>query len=218
MTHPLLAFFHDAAGGRFPPVDGETTYLPPLVDGFEAVVAFTGHAIIASRLGRDVLAPLEPDGFGGALAPAVLTRMAGTGTIGVIDVTLVRHGVGGGSLPETDTHDDHPRVRHARKLRRDVRVFGDRCGFVTLARGLAGRAEMSVELVIDPPRDGPRSEARRTGRDLITEALGLVPAGTPLFAAVSPGNARSLRAFLACGFVPLGSEVLVHPGLDAAFR
>jgi hypothetical protein len=29
-----------------------------------------------------------------------------------------------------------------------------------------------------------------------------------VFAAVAPGNARSLRAFLAEGFVPLGSEVI----------
>jgi hypothetical protein len=34
----------------------------------------------------------------------------------------------------------------------------------------------------------------------------------PVFAAVSPGNARSLRAFLAAGFVPLGSEALIEPG------
>jgi RimJ/RimL family protein N-acetyltransferase len=33
----------------------------------------------------------------------------------------------------------------------------------------------------------------------------------PVFAAVSPGNARSLRALLACGFTPIGSEVLLRP-------
>ncbi|RIQ11374.1 hypothetical protein DY240_28965 [Jiangella rhizosphaerae] len=42
-------------------------------------------------------------------------------------------------------------------------------------------------------------------------ALRLVPAGEPVFAAVTPGNARSLRAFLACGFTPVGSEVLLRP-------
>jgi hypothetical protein len=49
---------------------------------------------------------------------------------------------------------------------------------------------------------------RGTGRGLIGDALRLVPAGEPVFAAVAPGNARSLRAFLAAGFTPLGSEVL----------
>lgn len=32
---------------------------------------------------------------------------------------------------------------------------------------------------------------------------------------VSPGNARSLRAFLAAGFVPVGSEVLLSPTVEA---
>jgi hypothetical protein len=32
-----------------------------------------------------------------------------------------------------------------------------------------------------------------------------------VFAAVAPGNARSLRAFLSEGFVPVGSEVIVQP-------
>ena len=43
------------------------------------------------------------------------------------------------------------------------------------------------------------------------EALRLVPAGEPVFAAASPGDARSLRAFLALGLTPVGSEVLVRP-------
>ena len=32
----------------------------------------------------------------------------------------------------------------------------------------------------------------------------------PVFAAVSPGNARSLRTVLALGFAPVGSEVLLQ--------
>jgi hypothetical protein len=30
---------------------------------------------------------------------------------------------------------------------------------------------------------------------------------------VSPGNAASLRAFLRCGFTPIGAEVLIEPVL-----
>ena len=63
---------------------------------------------------------------------------------------------------------------------------------------------MSIEV-------NPEGQGRGWGRTLIAEARGLVPPGEPLFAAVSPGNARSLRAFLACGFTPLGSEVLIRP-------
>ncbi len=46
------------------------------------------------------------------------------------------------------------------------------------------------------------------GRSLVRDAL----AGEtgPVFAAVSPGNARSLRTFLALGFAPVGSEVLLQ--------
>lgn len=40
----------------------------------------------------------------------------------------------------------------------------------------------------------------------------------PLFAAVSPGNARSPRSFLAECFVPLGSEVVVTPPTAAPGR
>jgi len=36
--------------------------------------------------------------------------------------------------------------------------------------------------------------------------------GEPLFAQVAPGNAASLRAFLAAGFVPIGAEVLFPRG------
>jgi len=52
---------------------------------------------------------------------------------------------------------------------------------------------------------------RGLGTALIAEAIRLVPEGELLFAAVSPGNARSLRAFLALGFKPIGSEVLIRP-------
>jgi hypothetical protein len=46
----------------------------------------------------------------------------------------------------------------------------------------------------------------------MTDALGLIPPEEHVFAAVSPGNARSLRALLSVGFVPIGSEVILRPG------
>jgi RimJ/RimL family protein N-acetyltransferase len=83
-------------------------------------------------------------------------------------------------------------------------VYGDDRGLVTVGTGLAGRTELSIEL--DPARCG-----QGQGGGLIRDALAGIAAGTPVFAAVAPGNARSLRAFLRCGFRPIGSEVLIRP-------
>jgi hypothetical protein len=202
-VHPLLSAFHDAAADRFPPVDGGVTYLPPLEDGWEAVVSFTGHAFVASRLGEPDLAELGPDGFGGVLRPEILLRLSGPdGRIGVIDLTMVGIGRGGGEMAPNPDLDTHPRVAYARTIRGDVSAYGDPDGLFTLGAGIAGRLEMSVET----PGNG-----KVRGRELIGAALTMVPRGEPVFAAVSPGNARSLRAFLACDFTPLGSEVLIRP-------
>jgi RimJ/RimL family protein N-acetyltransferase len=48
------------------------------------------------------------------------------------------------------------------------------------------------------------------GGALLADALGHVPAGELVFAAVAPGNARSLRAFLGLGFSPLGCELVLE--------
>ncbi len=200
--HPLLSLLLEAAAGSFPPVDGQAQFLPPLGSGLEAVVSFTGRAYLVTAMLPEAFADLHPDGYGAALAPAVLQRLAGHGEIGVLDVILVSRGTGGNRLPARADLDDHPRVLHARSLRQQVRVFGDERGVVTVASGLAGRTELSVQTW--PDRHG-------TGRGLIQDALSLVPAGAPVFAAVAPGNARSLRAFVALGFQALGSEVLIRP-------
>jgi hypothetical protein len=203
-VHPLLRYLLDAVDGRFPPDDGGVTYVPVLPDGRSAVVSFTGHAVIATGLLPAAFVDPVPDGFGDAVHPRTLMRLAGPGgRVGVLDVTLAATGVGGGVLPQRDDLDDHPRVRHARALRRDVRVHGDDRGLVTVSSGLAGRREISVEVLTGAP---PGS-----GRALVGEAVGLAARGERVFAAVSPGNARSLRAFLAAGFVPLGSEIIVTP-------
>ena len=214
--HPLLKVLLAAADGTFPPVDGGVTVLPPLRSGRECSVGFTGHAVIATALPADEVLARKPDGFGASLAPDFLRWLAGpTGKIDVIDATLFGRGTGGpggpggpGSggdpLPERPDLADHPRVRYALAIRTGVRVFGDERGVVTLSEGLAGRPELSIEAA-------PAGQGRGIGRALLRDALRLVPAGAPVFAAVSPGNARSLRAFLAVGFTPIGSEVLIHP-------
>ncbi len=208
MPHPLLAYLHAAAADQFPPVDGAVTVLPPLADDWECSVAFTGHAVIAtSKPAAEVAA--RADGFGGSMAPDLLRWLAGpAGFVGVIDVMLVARGTGsasaaaGSPLPVRTDADDHHRVRYARDVRRNVTVYGDERGLITLADGLAGRRELSVEAA-EPNRGW--------GRALIADAMALVPAGELVFAAVSPGNARSLRTFLGLGFIPIGSEVLIRP-------
>jgi GNAT superfamily N-acetyltransferase len=203
--HPLFALFDHAARGVFPPVDGAVTITPPLVGGHEAIVCFTGHAVIATRLTLDELGEPAPDGYGSALHPRVQLLMANNGVVGVNDVTLVSEGLGGQPhLTRTEQWNDHPRVAHARALRSDVVVYGDESGFITIGDGLAGRNEMSIEVHEDLHGNG-------IGRRLIHGARQLTPLGSHLFAAVAPGNARSLRAFLSQGFSPIASEVIITP-------
>lgn len=204
--HPLLRLFLDAAAGVFPQPDGGVTVLPAPGNGLEASVPFTAHAVVATALAPEQVLALGPDGLGGSLAVDFLRALAGpAGWVNSVDVTLCALGAGGGpALPALPEAADHPRVRYARTQRTDVRVHGDRRGLVTLASGLAGRRELSIELTA-------AEHGRGAGRALLADALTLVPAGEPVFAAVAPGNARSLRAFLSAGFVPIGSEVLIRP-------
>ena len=117
---------------------------------------------------------------------------------------LVRSGAGGSpTLTERTDLEAHPRVERARHHRRDVHVLGDDRGFVTIGHGLVDRVEMSVELL-------DHAHGTGAGRQLIVEGLRAISADELVFAQVAPGNAASLRAFLACGFRPIGSEVLIE--------
>lgn len=203
--HPLAAALVAAAHGTFPPVDGRVEVLPPDHTGVEAVVEFTGHAMVLTH--RDPGDELfrGVDAYGGAGEPRFVVGLAGDARIGTHDVVLVRHG--GSSvelLPVTDRYDDHPRVIRARHHRRSVSVHGDSTGLVTIGTGLVGRTELSVELTGDRGNGG-------AGRALILGGLATVSSAELVFAQVAPGNAASLRAFLACGFRPIGSEILIEP-------
>lgn len=168
-------------------------------------MAFTGHAVIATAKRKEYVLAQRPDGFGRAVAPEFLLWLAGAGgVVGSHDVVLVARGRGGGTLPERDDQDDHPRVRHARSLREAVVVYGDERGIVTIGIGLGGLPEMNVEVA-------PLQRDVGFGRALVCEALGHVPEGAVVVAEVAPGNARSLRAFLASGFTPIGSAVHLVP-------
>ncbi len=205
--HDLAARFAATADGEFPPADGliEVVAAPTPLD-LEAVVEFTAHAVVATDLSEAVVLAQGFDAYGGIVSPECLRWLAGPdGEIGCLDAVLVRRGTGRSDLPQRTDLDLHPRVVAARRRRTEVTVFGDERGLVTVGRGLAGRMEVSVEL-FEGTRDGEGA-----GRGLIAEAVGHVPHGEPVFASVAPGNAASLRAFLACGFAPIGAEVIIHP-------
>jgi hypothetical protein len=192
------------------------TVVAPVEGGLEAIVAFTGHAVVATDLCQADLLRAGADGYGGAMSPDVQRYVAGPqGWIGVHDVTLVGVGLGNdGSrplLPLRVDLDGHPRVAHALDLRQDVRVHGDDRGVVTVGRGLAGRTEISLEL-----ESG--LQGRGAGAGLLGDALRLVAEAAPVFAAVSPGNVRSLRLFLRQGFVPIASEVQIRPRRELVSR
>lgn len=178
-----------------------------MAGGHHGVVEFTGHSFVLTDLEPDDVRRRGANGFGGASQPEVLRWLAGPrGWIGSHDAVLVARGVGGSRLPERHDVDEHPRVVRSRAHRRDVRVHGDDTGLVTVGRGLVDRLEVSVEVVGEP--------ARGAGRRLIRESLGLIPPGEVVFAQVAPGNAASLRAFLSCGFTPIGAERLLVPGRE----
>jgi hypothetical protein len=208
VSHPLAAVLTAAAAGRFPAPDGGVEVLPP-DDGTHAVVELTGHSYaLTDRSLVDLLA-LGVDGLGGCTRPDALRWLAGPdGWIGSLDAVLVATARPGERAVERRDLEHHPRVERARAHRRDVRVFGDERGLFTLGRGLAGRLELSVELHDETARSGG------AGRALIGAGLAAADQRDPgelVWAQVSPGNAASLRAFLACGFVPIGSEVLLKP-------
>ncbi len=210
--HPVAKALIAAANGEFPAVDGLAEIVAPDAAGTHAVVSFTGHSFVMTSLAPDRLAPFGIDGYGGAMDPRVLTSLAGGhGEVGSIDAVLVRRGAAPGpdtdaslsDLDQLDDLDDHPRVQRARHHRRNVRVIGDGDGFVTIGQGLVDRTEVSIELTAAEHGVG-------TGRRLLTAAMATIDADQWVFAQVAPGNAASLRLFLACGFVPIGSEVLIE--------
>lgn len=206
VVHPLAVMFDAAADGRFPPVDGAFEVMAPHRPGHAAIVEFTGHAVVLADASHEELAALGADGFGGASHPDIKQAIAGAdGTIGSHDAVLVTRGRGPIERPVLERRvdlDDHPRVLRSRRHRLDVEVYADETGMVTIGRGLVGRREVSVELLGDDRVAG-------AGRRLIESALHLARNGEAVWAQVAPGNAASLRAFLACGFVPIGAETLI---------
>jgi L-amino acid N-acyltransferase YncA len=211
-AHPLAELLTAAATGRPPQPDGSWRRVPPWRPGVEAVLAFTGHAVVA--VADDVsdreLDRLGVDGIGGAHHPRVLTALAGPeGWVDSLDLVLAARSTGGpDALVDRPDLAAHPRVRWAGAVRDDVRVLGyaepDTRSVATLSRGIGGLTELSVEL-----EQAVRGHGH--GARFVHAARSAAPPGELVLAAVAPGNVASLRAFLRAGFAPVASVQLLRP-------
>nr|WP_223190730.1 GNAT family N-acetyltransferase [Streptomyces sp. TRM68416] len=197
-----------AARGVFPPADGGTTVVAQHAPRDAGVLAFTAHSVVFTDEDPDwvyeTLRATECDALAATMNPRFLGALLDrTGrTTDTIDVLMVADPLSGRpGLPLTEIADPgHPRVVSSRRRRDDVRVWAADGGVLVVGRGVAGRQEVAVEV-----DEGVRH--RGLGRALVTAARQLV--AEPLWAQVSAGNARSMRAFQAAGYRPVGSEALL---------
>jgi GNAT superfamily N-acetyltransferase len=203
----LAAVLNELAAGRFPAADGGVTIVPQPSPREAGVIALTAHAVIF--LDADpgwITAQLPPGDLSGPLTPAFLQALcARTGrrahSIDMLSIAAPLPGPPPADLAPA-AGLAHPRLARARHYRDDVRAWQADGGLVVLGRGVAGRWEASIE--VDPDHQG-----QGLGRRLAAAARHLVPDGAPLWAQVAPGNAASVRAFLAAGYRPVGAEALL---------
>lgn len=208
--HRLAQLLMEASRGRFPAPDGTIEVLSSPPGRSDAVVAFTAHNIIAADVApEEALAHLDSQDLGAAMSAEFLAWLAGRleTRAGVLDMVLVAPQLSADEdlpklVPRQDLVD-HPRLARSRRYRSDLRCYSDvdDRALILVARGLAGRWEIGLEVRTD-------GRGRGLGRQLARAVANLVPRGEPLFAQVSPGNTASVRAFLAAGYHPICSEVL----------
>ncbi|NRQ40742.1 GNAT family N-acetyltransferase [Nonomuraea sp. NN258] len=194
-----------AAAGHPPAPDGGLTIVPQPNPRDLGVLAFTGHVVIFADLdhgwirgllpGDDVAAPLNP--------PFLRALEEQTGRlVDSVDLLTCADPLDGApptALTEI-TGAGHARVARAHRHRDEVRVWRSADGLVILGRGVAGRWEAAVE--VEPAHRG-----RGAGRLLARAARHLSPG--PVWAQIAPGNAASVRAFLAAGYLPVAAEALL---------
>lgn len=210
MGRTLAEILDDAAHGQFPPPDGSTTVLPQEQHRDAGVIAFTAHSVVFTDEDPEwvhaTLASMTCDGLAAAMnarfLAALLERTGrSTDTIDLLTVACALPGKPPIELREID-EPEHPRVVRARKRRDDVRVWATDNAIVLLGRGVAGRWETAIEV-------DEHARHRGLGKALATAARHLVPDGQPVWSQQAPGNARSVRAFQAAGYRPVGAEALL---------
>ncbi|MFG2503432.1 GNAT family N-acetyltransferase [Streptomyces sp. NPDC048441] len=205
-----------AARGHFPRPDGTTTVVPQPCHRDAGVISFTAHSVVFTdedpQWVHATLASLDCDPLAATMNPLFLAAFhertgRSTDTTDLMTVAGALPGAPGPELGLREIDDpDHPRVVRARKRRDDVRVWSTAGGtagggVLVIGRGLAGRWEAAIEV-----EEGVRH--RGLGRALAGAARHLVPDGDVVWAQQSTGNARSVRAFQAAGYRPVGAEAL----------
>ncbi|MFF3993162.1 GNAT family N-acetyltransferase [Streptomyces cyaneofuscatus] len=210
MGQTLAEILDGAARGRFPAPDGSTTVVEAPSGRDSGVIAFTAHSVVFTDEDpawiHATLASLDCDALAATMHPRFLHAfLERTGrTTDTIDLLTVAPALPGDPPLQLQEITDpvHPRVMSARRRRDGVRMWTVDGGVLVLGRGVAGRWEVAVELDED-------ARHRGLGRALATAARHLVPDGEPLWSQQAAGNARSIRAFKAAGFRPVGSEALL---------
>lgn len=193
--------------GKQLPTDPWLTVLPQPAGRTGAVLAFPGHFVVAADVPPEwVHAQLPEVDFCAPLNPPFLSAICARLSRRVQNVDMVTLAEPAPGAPEIELipvdDADHPRVRRARRYRDGVRVWTAPGGVLILGRGLGGRWEAAVEV-------HEVSRNAGLGRRLAAAARHLVPDGRPVWAQIAPGNAASVRAFLAAGYRPIGAEALL---------
>ncbi|KUO04925.1 GNAT family N-acetyltransferase [Streptomyces caeruleatus] len=199
-----------AARGVFPPADGSTTVVPQPCDRTAGVLSFTAHSVVVTdeepAWVYDTLRGLDCDALSAAMNPRFLAAlMERTGRAAeTVDAVLVGNPLPGEPPLAAELREiedaGHPRIVYARRRRDEVRAWAVGGGVLVMGRGVAGRLEVSVEVHEDVRHRGLGRLLMGAARHLVTE---------PLWAQVAPGNARSVRAFQAAGYRPVGAELLL---------
>jgi ribosomal protein S18 acetylase RimI-like enzyme len=206
----LRVVCEEAARASFPPSTWGLEFVAAPQRTAGAVLAFTGHHIVAAGIDEDeVRRHLDPADIAAPFNPTFLAwlgRRLGA-PVGHIDITMARLGSGLGDdwlAPMADPPESE-RVRRARRLRVELTYLAppDENAVVMLGAGLAGRRELSMEITDEADR------SQGLGTRVVLAAVARVPVDEAVFASVAPGNTRSFRCLVGAGFRPIGAECIL---------
>lgn len=203
----LADVLDDVAAGQLPEPDGSVTFLPQPSARDLGVIAFTAHSVVFADLDPVWMRAHLPDGdLGAPLNPPflrALERKTGRRVDNIDLLALAQPLPGPPPIPLVEVNGRaHPRVARAHRHRDDVRVWGCEGGLLVAGRGVAGRWEVALEIAAEHRGRGLGRRLARAARHLVQE---------PLWAQIAPGNAASVRTFLAAGYLPVGAEALLPP-------